>query len=332
MQGELGSIYQRNNEDVITYANRVKILGKQILETCRNPGNDTAGPIIKASLEKDMCKCFIRGLKSEIEQRITRNLDVQETVADALRIERELQEMTDLRQGQRERSDHTPCDSASTLKENCQICHKEGHVATNCKKFTSISQLKPDLGTEILVCQICRKRGHGADKCRFRDPRSSRPINVLQTNIENCQLCSKPGHIAKTCRSSNNVNFSVNKHPVNCQWCDKPGHLASSCWKRQNADSGQNNKSKFVCQVCNNFGHVAKGCRLNLNQQQNITDNIFCRYCKETGHLIESCKLRIASNNHRKNDNQGNFQGPSKSGVQQGSERILHPATPQETK
>ena len=32
-----------------------------------------------------MCKCFIRGLKPEIEQRITRNLGVQETVADALR-------------------------------------------------------------------------------------------------------------------------------------------------------------------------------------------------------------------------------------------------------
>ena len=41
-----------------------------------------------------MCKCFIRGLKSEIEQR---NLRVQDTVADALKIERELQQITDLR-------------------------------------------------------------------------------------------------------------------------------------------------------------------------------------------------------------------------------------------
>jgi len=29
---------------------------------------------ISASLEKDMCKCFIRGLKPEIEQRIVRDL------------------------------------------------------------------------------------------------------------------------------------------------------------------------------------------------------------------------------------------------------------------
>ncbi|KAG5314864.1 POL2 protein, partial [Pseudoatta argentina] len=44
-----------------------------------------------------MCKCFIRGLKSKIEQRITRNLGVQETIADALRIEKELHSMTELK-------------------------------------------------------------------------------------------------------------------------------------------------------------------------------------------------------------------------------------------
>ena len=39
---------------------------------------------------------MLQELKPEIEQRIARNLGVQETVADALRLERELQEMTDL--------------------------------------------------------------------------------------------------------------------------------------------------------------------------------------------------------------------------------------------
>jgi len=32
LQGELDNVYQKNEEDVVTYANRVKILGKQILE------------------------------------------------------------------------------------------------------------------------------------------------------------------------------------------------------------------------------------------------------------------------------------------------------------
>lgn len=39
LQKELGYIYQRNEEDVVTYANRIKMLGKQILETHKNSGN-----------------------------------------------------------------------------------------------------------------------------------------------------------------------------------------------------------------------------------------------------------------------------------------------------
>ncbi|KYN05109.1 hypothetical protein ALC62_04004 [Cyphomyrmex costatus] len=330
LQGELRYIYQRNNKDVITYANRMKFLGKQILESYKNSRNDPADQSIKAALEKDMCKYFIRGLKPEIEQRIARNLGVTETVVDALRIERELQEMTDLRQEQRGRSDQgNRCDTISPLKESCQICHK-GHVAINCRKLTSVSQPKPDLGTEILICQICKKRGHNADKCRFRDLRSSRPVNVVQVDTVICQLCSKSGHNAKTCRLNNNL--SQNKNSITCQWCDKSGHLANNCWKRQNSERDRDNKTKIVCQVCNNFGHIAKNCRSNLNQPQNAKDNAFCRYCKETGHLLESCKLRIAGNNLRRTDNQGNSQGPSKSGVQQGSEQISHPTTSQERK
>jgi len=48
------------------YANRVKILRKQILEAYQNSENILSDQNIKDSLERDMCKCFIRGLKSDI--------------------------------------------------------------------------------------------------------------------------------------------------------------------------------------------------------------------------------------------------------------------------
>lgn len=120
LQGELGSVYQKNDEDVVTYANRVKLLGKQILEAYKTWGNSPVDQSVKTSLEKDMSKCFIRGLKPEIEQRIERDLNVQETVADALRIERELRSITDLREGS------TTSQSRNTLQtpETCQICYK----------------------------------------------------------------------------------------------------------------------------------------------------------------------------------------------------------------
>jgi len=98
--------------------------------------------------------------------------------------------------------------------------------------------------------------------------------------------------------------------------------------KKQNAEWTSKSKSK-ICQICNNFGYVTKDCRSKLNQQSNSRDNIFCRYCKETGYLLENCELRIASNNQRKINEQGNANGSSKSGMQQGSERVSHPLTSQ---
>ena len=43
LQGELGCVYQKNEEDVVTYTNRVKFLGEQILEAqkTREPGSLT---------------------------------------------------------------------------------------------------------------------------------------------------------------------------------------------------------------------------------------------------------------------------------------------------
>ncbi|KYQ52696.1 hypothetical protein ALC60_08178 [Trachymyrmex zeteki] len=313
LQGELGRIYQKNEEDIITYANQVKILGKQIMEAHKTSGNALSDQNIKSSLEKDMCKCFIRGLKPEIEQRIARNLDVQETVADALRIERELH-------SKNQENTSNKAFNTNKSRETCQICYKEGHSTSNCRKLTNF-------GTAILVCQICKKRGHSADKCRFRDPQARQSVNVLQGNNIICQLCSKPGHNAKNCRTNNNSN--LNKSSVICQWCDKSGHSANNCWKKQNEQHNAVNKIKVVYQICNNFGHNAKDCRSKVGQNAVSSDSsfLYCRYCKGQGHLLESCELRIASNNRRKINEQGNSDGPSKSNAPQESERVSHPST-----
>ncbi|KMQ83303.1 hypothetical protein RF55_20394 [Lasius niger] len=333
LQGELGCIYQKPEEDVITYANRVKVLGKQILEAYRSSGHTAPDQNIKTSLERDMCKCFFRGLKPDIEQRIEKELDVNETVADALRIERELRAMTDLRQGLSANLGQNQPRPANRSKEICQICYKEGHMASNCRKLTqsySQGQNQTTLGTEILICQICKKRGHSADKCRLRDPRSRQSVNVIQEKTITCQLCSKIGHNAKTCRQSN-ISQQPHKTIVTCQWCDKPGHSANNCWKKQNEQRNSVNNFKIACQICNNFGHIAKDCR-SKNQTPTSTNNLYCRYCKEQGHLLDNCQLRIASNNRRKGNEQGNENGPSTSGVQKGPERTSHPSAQREVK
>lgn len=314
LQGELGSVYQKINEDVVMYANRVKALGKQILEAYKTSGHMPIDSGFRTSLEKDMAKCFIRGLKPEIEQRIIRDLDIYATIADALRIERELSMMTDLRKGT---NIQNHAQGSNKTMDVCQICYKVGHIASDCRK---LSQNKMEVGNEILICQICKKRGHSADKCRLRDPQARNFVKTVQGNAIICQLCSRSGHNAKACQNDKN-NIKPN---LICQWCDKPGHAANNCWKKQNSA----NNPRIICQMCNNIGHSAKECR--AGSVQKSVDKIFCHYCKKQGHMLNTCQLRLANNN-RIDNRQGNYQGPSKSGAQQGTGQVAHPTISQPT-
>jgi len=210
--------------------------------------------------------------------------------------------MIDLRQGS---------DGSSGKREACQICYKEGHVGSNCRKLLRTSQPVNNLtgqGTEILICQICKKRGHGADKCWFHDPQSYQSVTMRQERTI-CQLCSKSGHDAKSCQ--NNINNKINK--VICQWCEKSGHSANNCWRKQNEQRYTENNTRVTCQICNNFGHTAKDCRSKIHQIES-RNALFCRYCKEQGHVFEDCQT-LASNNRRKKDNQGNLNSLSTSNI-----------------
>ncbi|KAL0128585.1 hypothetical protein PUN28_003740 [Cardiocondyla obscurior] len=317
---ELGRIYQKNEEDVITYANRVRLLGNRIMDVHKRMIDDYAQLTeIRNSLEKDVCKCFIRGLKSEIEQRVKRDLGVHETVTDALDIERELREINDLRYG---KISSTPKPlNTDRPREICQLCLKEGHAASTCKKLASHTGNYFSLPNEILVCQICKKRGHSADKCRQRETNNRRFINIIQENTSNCQLCNKPGHNAKNCRFNNS---NQNRTVLICQWCEKSGHTANNCWKKQQESRITGQKPRTVCQICDGFGHLAKECRNNARQNSS-KETEYCRYCKKDGHVLENCELRITNNKRREAMNAGNAGGPSKTGVQQGSGRISHP-------
>ncbi|EFN80963.1 hypothetical protein EAI_03003, partial [Harpegnathos saltator] len=183
---------QRADETVLTYANRTKAIGKRILEAHRTTNNGAIDRSYKTSLENELVHSFIRGLKPEIEQRIARNLDVTATVEEALRIEKELRDIFEIRGLQ----------GFQVNTDLCQICKKSGHTADKCNLI--LQNTTRSLGTEILVCQICKKRGHSADKCRFREAIGQKPVKIVQSDFVSCQICSKPGHTAQNCRSLNN--------------------------------------------------------------------------------------------------------------------------------
>lgn len=65
--GELGRIYQRDEELIISYANRLKTNKENILEAYCVSSKIPIDPIPKISLEEELRAAFIKNLKPEIE-------------------------------------------------------------------------------------------------------------------------------------------------------------------------------------------------------------------------------------------------------------------------
>ncbi|KAL6254071.1 hypothetical protein P5V15_014688 [Pogonomyrmex californicus] len=241
-------------------------------------------------------------------------------MADAIRIERELHAMSDLRRGNLPKTQNI-----NLSREVCQLCHKDGHLASNCKRFAQNPQQnfsKLSLNNEILICQICKKkRGHDASKCRMRDLQFRRPINDYDSRKNDYLSIMLQIRTRSKSMPATLVNSLI------CQWCDRHGHSVNNCWKEQNEQRVIGDMHRIICQNCNNLGHIVKDSRSEINQNSGKDNIPFCRYCKEQGHLLENCELRIASNNQRMAKNLINSNGPSKPGVQQRTERTLRSST-----
>lgn len=83
---ELGHEYRRQGETAIAFANRMREVGKKILEAHRVATGTAVSDEFKASNEKNIVGCFKQGLRPQIEQRLTETADVVETVTKAIQI------------------------------------------------------------------------------------------------------------------------------------------------------------------------------------------------------------------------------------------------------
>ena len=183
--GEMGNEYQRDYETVISFANRIRDLGRCIIETQRvNTGNIDAA--FKTSIENNCIECFKRGLKPEVEQRLENAGDMEHIVQNAIKAERLVEARRNLR---------------GEDKNNIKSMHPNREF----KKGTYISQVIDSEETKVgvrtispqslVICQYCNRTGHSADKCRNR-------ITGINYARVVCQLCSRDGHSANQCTTS----------------------------------------------------------------------------------------------------------------------------------
>ncbi|XP_051159283.1 uncharacterized protein LOC127281218 isoform X2 [Leptopilina boulardi] len=303
--GDLGNEYQREDENVITFANRIRDIGTRIIEAQRTFTGTVTEDFITET-QADIVDSFKEGLLPEIENKMPVNANITELIKSAIKIEKRL--VT-----QKGRRNNLISDSKPVRRKEiftCQLCKEEGHEATdcslrndkfcnNCKNNDHNTQdcQKKNNNTNI-ICQICNKPGHKASDCFKIKPcincgktghDSKFCRQMTNSNSLVCQICGKPGHEAKTCRSLSNSNSVV------CQICGKPGHEAKICRSLSNS---------LVCQICSKPGHNAKTCFKNPfykpdNMQQKFQNplesrsQLQCQNCNGIGHTAATCRRLV---------------------------------------
>ena len=302
LQGEMGNEFQNDDESVISFANRIRNLGKRILEAQKvTTGNVTEA--FRQTIESASVECFKRGLKPDIERKLENANDMTNIVRNAIKAERDLEAQKALRNSNK---NIIKFKESRRVVNFCQICKAQDHETSHCKT-------KP---ITLKTCQVCKKPGHTEETCYFKtnncqicSMRGHTAINCKNnTRIIKCQLCENTGHSAKECRSRPSNNQS-------CQICQRLGHTANNCMRNKNNFQPQVNNRAAVssCQLCRKPGHIASNCY----------SNKFCQYCKNKGHIVEECrKKRYAEANQS-----GNEQGVSRRSAKVETPRVQSRST-----
>ena len=155
----MGSEYQRDHETVISFANRIRDLGRRILETQRvNTGSiDNA---FRTSIENNCIECSKHGLKLEAEQRLENALDMEHIVQNAIKVERLVEARRALRSENKNNFRTMP--QTRELRKNTYL----SQIYTSGENKDGIRcAFSPQL---VVTCQFCNKIGHLSDKCRNR--------------------------------------------------------------------------------------------------------------------------------------------------------------------
>lgn len=226
LQGELGSQFQREGESVVTYANRLRDLGKQILET-KKFENGTIDDAFKSGIETSLVECLKRGLLPEIETRVEEADEISTFLKNAIKTERAIQ-------------------AQRTLTGNAPVLGTGRGIAV--KQICAIEETKV---SQEQICKKCGRRGHREEQCFggmqcFQCGKTAHIAKFCRVNSL-CQLCGKPGHQADTCYRFTRAADGGKNGGVTCQLCNQPGHTANNCFR---INQGYNTtESRVTCQL-----------------------------------------------------------------------------------
>lgn len=221
---ELGTLVQKQNEDVIKYINRVREIGNQIIETIKSHNEGTVKDEEKLSTEQECIESFLDGLKPEIQVKMKSTYTTLTSAgADAIKIDRKQTAINELRKTQQADKPAPRRENVAVINKDavaCQICKRPGHIASVCwYRLATPSQdrdrgpaaypnnkqqrthTNSDKGSDPQekFCRYCKKAGHLIDTCRKRE------FNNKQKNQENSNSLSKAGATRETPKTTNSA-------------------------------------------------------------------------------------------------------------------------------
>lgn len=285
LYGELGDVCQYSDEDVITYLNRVRDIGKQIADAYKLEHNGVIDEAYATQSGKDLTRYFVRGLKPDIRQGMGTVQNMKDARKKAIDLERDLADFDTLRRttGRRERHEESNTNRVS------------GRPSRNHTERVNYVQ------TESITCQICKKHGHLANVCQYRFQQT-----LNQGNSRRWEVRQNTGGSWTNTPDSRRSQGSWEPRgwqptvPTTSYQAENRRTWNQQLPPRQPPRQESGSRAPFQSQPPTTLN----------NTQQNTNESLMCRYCKNPGHVLEDCRKRIYNNTIRgQRNNQGNANG-----------------------
>jgi len=236
-QGRLAYLYQKKDEKVAAYANRVRELGKRILDAHKRETGQISLEF-RDSIDKHLKTSFLRGLNREII--ISKEGTFEEIESRAIDAEKELETINMIRR--------------VVLAENIPT-----------EKRASTRRIE----AEIITCQFCHKKGHTADRCwqinKFQGANGNKNLTNPGTLHGNNNISNNNNN--NNAKPSTSDNQSQANEVITCRYCKKLGHSIEECRKRiYNNNLRQNNQIQGNGQIPERTGAIPGNIKIRPTQ------------------------------------------------------------------